>query len=134
MNLTVRACFNPSSIRARVSSPALQGGVGGVSLESKIKRIAEKAAIPPKINCNCGIGIPPSSKMGGSTIPTPVPTRLESVIMPTAVARSSFENHLAGTVVQAFNRNGWAAAIPIVLPKRGHNYLQPNLAGCRKLP
>ena len=41
------------------------------------------------------------ARMGVSTIPRAVPARLERVTRPTAVARSSAGNHLAGTLVQA---------------------------------
>ncbi len=43
----------------------------------------------------------------------PVPTRLAKVTSPTAVARSSRGNHLAGTVVQALRRSGCATAMPM---------------------
>jgi hypothetical protein len=58
-----------------------------------------------------------SIRMGVNTMPRPVPTRLERVTNPTAVARTSMENHLAGTAVHAFSRNGWAMAMPMVLPR-----------------
>ena len=39
--------FNPSSMRARVSIPGGQGGVGGASLVKIINIIAVNAAMPP---------------------------------------------------------------------------------------
>ena len=56
-----------------------------------------------------------SIRIGVSTMPRAVPTRLESVTSPTAVARSSMLNHCAGTLVQALSRKGWAMAMPMVL-------------------
>src|SRR5512133_1638804 len=100
-------------MRARTSCPAGQGGVGGVSRARTTNNTAEMAAAAPKIIWTFEM-LMVSINMGGRTIPSAVPTRLESVTMPTAVARSSMENQLAGTLVQAFNRKGWAAAIPMV--------------------
>ena len=56
-----------------------------------------------------------STRMGVSASPMAVPTRFARVTRPTAVARSSIANQLAGIFVQAFSRKGWATAIPIVL-------------------
>ena len=50
-------------------------------------------------------------------MPRAIPTRFARVTNPTAVARLSTGNHFAGTVVQAFSKNGCATAIPIVLHK-----------------
>ena len=56
-----------------------------------------------------------SARIGVSTEPTAMPSMLASVTRPTAVARSPWANQLAGTLVQASSRNGWATARPIVV-------------------
>ena len=53
-------------------------------------------------------------RTGVSASPRAIPMRLASVARATAVARSVGAHHLAGTLVQAFNRKGWAMAMPIV--------------------
>ena len=104
-DFTRKAFFNPSSIKARTSCPGGQGGVAGFSRAKKRKSSEEKAVTAPKINCTSGMLIV-SVRMGVKTIPSAVPTRLERVIKPTAVARSSMANQLAGTFVHAFKRKG----------------------------
>ena len=55
-----------------------------------------------------------SARTGVRAMPTAMPSMLASVISPTAVARSPGANQLAGTLVHASSRNGWATAMPMV--------------------
>ena len=52
---------------------------------------------------------------GESARPAPTPSMLASVIRLMAAARSPGANQLAATLVQAFNRKGWATVMPMVL-------------------
>jgi len=110
---TLRACLSPSSISARTSWPSGQGGVAGFSRAKTRNSSAETAAMAPYSNCTLGM-LMLSIRAGVSTMPRAVPTRLDSVTMPTAVARSSMLNHCAGTLVHALSRKGCDTARPMV--------------------